>query len=153
MDRTEYQAQYYRNHQETKKVSSREYYATHKEQFKVYARSPGRKVVRRKYELMKRYSLTVEQFDEMLKKQDGHCAICPTTKPGGKGAWHVDHDHETGQVRGILCFNCNGGLGQFRDSIDALLAAAAYLDARDSETVELADLTRARAGELREVPV
>ena len=43
-------------------------------------------------------------------------AICGRPDPE-----HVDHSHETGAVRGILCFNCNGGLGQFRDSIDALL--------------------------------
>jgi hypothetical protein len=61
-------------------------------------------------------------------RQDGVCAICGRPNPE-----HVDHDHETGAVRGILCFNCNGGLGQFRDSIDALLSAASYLDARDSD--------------------
>ena len=56
-----------------------------------------------------------------VRQQGGVCAICGS---GPEDPQHVDHDHETGEVRGILCFNCNGGLGQFHDSIDALLAAS-----------------------------
>jgi hypothetical protein len=100
----------------------------------------------RHYHLKHRYGIGAHEFDELVKQQHGVCAICGRPDPE-----HVDHDHETGDVRGILCFNCNGGLGQFRDSIDALLTAAAYLCARDPEAVELAPVARERALHLREV--
>ena len=58
----------------------------------------------------------------MLAAQDGLCAICRAAP-----AEHVDHDHATGAVRALLCFNCNGGLGQFRDDPYLLHEAAFYL--------------------------
>jgi hypothetical protein len=57
---------------------------------------------------MRRYGIGAAEFDELDAQQGGVCAICGRESPE-----HVDHDHETGKVRGILCFNCNGGLGQF----------------------------------------
>ena len=78
----------------------------------------------RNYHLRRRYGITAEHFDRMFAEQDGRCAICREAP-----AEHVDHDHETGRVRGLLCFNCNGALGQFRDRRDLMLAAIAYLDA------------------------
>lgn len=59
----------------------------------------------------------------MLQTQGGLCAICRAAP-----AAHVDHDHATNAVRELLCFNCNGGLGQFRDDPAVLLAAVAYLE-------------------------
>jgi Recombination endonuclease VII len=102
----------------------------------------------RHYHLMRRYGIGADEFDELVRRQGGVCVICGRPDPE-----HVDHDHDTGAVRGILCFNCNGGLGQFRDSRDALRAAAEYLEAHDASAPELAQLTRARATSLREVPV
>jgi hypothetical protein len=98
--------------------------------------------------LKHRYGIGADEFDELVRRQGGVCAICGRENPE-----HVDHDHDTGEVRGILCFNCNGGLGQCRDSIDAVLAAANHLGARRPETIEMRELTLARAAGLREVPV
>ena len=77
----------------------------------------------RTYHLRRRYGITAEDADAMLERQEGLCAICRAAP-----AAHVDHDHETGAVRALLCFNCNGGLGQFRDDPDVLRAAAEYVE-------------------------
>src|SRR4051812_27777463 len=77
----------------------------------------------RGYHLKRRYGITREQFAGMVEQQGGLCAIC-----GIRSAEHVDHDHMTGRVRGVLCFNCNGGLGQFKDRIASLRAAIDYLE-------------------------
>jgi len=77
----------------------------------------------RTYHLKRRYGITGAQADAMYAEQDGLCAICRAAS-----AAHVDHDHLTGKVRGLLCFNCNGGLGQFKDRIDVLDAAVSYLN-------------------------
>ena len=76
------------------------------------------------------YGITPEQFAERLESQDGRCAICRTDTPGGKGGWHVDHDHETKAIRGLLCNNCNNGLGRFADDPVRLRGAVAYLERR-----------------------
>lgn len=76
----------------------------------------------REYHLRRRYGVGQAIFEELLAEQGGVCAICGAPDPQ-----HVDHDHRTGWVRGILCFNCNGGLGQFRDNPEFLAGAITYL--------------------------
>lgn len=76
----------------------------------------------REYHLRRRYGIGQTDFDEMLAAQQGRCAICGAPDPQ-----HVDHDHRNGWVRGILCFNCNGGLGQFQDDPKLLAGAYTYL--------------------------
>lgn len=73
--------------------------------------------------LRKRYGLTAGQVAAMVAEQDGLCAICRT-----KAAVHVDHDHATGDICGVLCFTCNVGLGNLRDDLRVIHSAALYLD-------------------------
>jgi hypothetical protein len=77
----------------------------------------------REYHLRRRYGIGVVEFDAMVEAQGGVCALCRDRKPE-----HVDHDHLTKKIRGVLCSCCNQGLGNFRDSIASLKAAIDYLE-------------------------
>lgn len=79
-----------------------------------------------------RFGITPEQYTQMLEAQGGVCAICcqperGRAKNGRIKKLAVDHDHETGAVRGLLCANCNKGIGNLGDDPERLMAAAAYL--------------------------
>lgn len=77
---------------------------------------------------LKKYGLTIPQYETMLSAQDGKCKICGTTKPGARfKRLVVDHDKETGQVRGLLCDRCNRGIGLLLHNADILKAAVAYI--------------------------
>ncbi len=71
-----------------------------------------------------------DDYWAMLEAQRGLCAICER-KPHGKSRLHIDHNHETGAFRGLLCISCNPGIGYFQDDPERLRAAAAYLESRD----------------------
>lgn len=75
--------------------------------------------------LKHRFGITADDYYEMLQAQDGCCFIC---KHKDEKHLHVDHCHETGVVRGLLCKNCNHGLGNFRDNKEFLSNAIEYLD-------------------------
>ena len=77
---------------------------------------------------LKTKGLTTEQFQKILDRQFGVCAICFTKLSVGDGNYRVDHDHLSNKVRGILCHNCNVGLGHFKDSPRSLQRAIQYLD-------------------------
>lgn len=87
-------------------------------------------LVKRRANFRTKYALTLEGVQAMLDAQDGVCLICRKALTlGGRSATsgHVDHDHTTGRVRGVLCSNCNTALGKFRDDPDLLRSAIAYL--------------------------
>lgn len=83
----------------------------------------------RDYLLKVKYGIPVGSYATMSERQGGRCAICGGTDPkqNSSGRLAVDHDAETGQVRGLLCGSCNNGLGRFRHSEERLLAAIEYL--------------------------
>lgn len=73
--------------------------------------------------LVKKFGITQVQFDEMVRIQDGKCAICFVGTPGGRGTWSVDHNHKTGLVRALLCFNCNVTLGRYENGWNVVISA------------------------------
>jgi Autographiviridae endonuclease VII len=72
------------------------------------------------------YGISLEQFTAILESQGGTCAIC-SGPPMGSGTYHVDHDHATGQIRGLLCHKCNVSLGMVQDSVEHLQKLIDYL--------------------------
>ena len=77
--------------------------------------------------LWEKFSLTVDEYDKMLENQQGKCAICRCDRKIQKRNFAVDHCHATGKIRGILCGNCNAGLGFFKDNPQSLTNALTYL--------------------------
>ncbi len=76
----------------------------------------------------RKYGIDKETFQSMFAEQEGRCAICSVGIEERDA--HVDHDHQTNRVRGLLCGSCNRGIGMFRDNPDTLDAAGAYLRER-----------------------
>ena len=83
----------------------------------------------RKHLLEKKYGITEEIYSQMLTNQSGCCAICLTNNPGtGLDFFCVDHDHVTNHVRGLLCVDCNTGLGKFKENPITIREAALYIE-------------------------
>lgn len=100
--------------------------ACRKKYYRAYlATEAGRKISRETH-VKSFYGLSGEDYRDLLEKHTV-CAICGAPPPEG-GYLHVDHNHSTGVVRGLLCNSCNPGLGLFKDDPDRLRAAALYLE-------------------------
>ncbi|MDQ3914109.1 MAG: endonuclease VII domain-containing protein [Actinomycetota bacterium] len=79
------------------------------------------------YLLSHRYGISAEQVHRLMQAQNGLCAICRAAEPK-----HVDHCHDSSEVRGLLCLNCNQGIGRFEDDVPTLRRAMHYLLAHDA---------------------
>lgn len=103
-------------------------YSHYRRQYYLHNKQRHQETGRRNH-LQSKYGLSVKDYEEMIQACSGLCAICSgSADVGSTGGPHVDHCHETGRVRGILCGNCNRGLGLFQDRIEVLRGAIQYLD-------------------------
>jgi len=85
------------------------------------------KACRNKQMVSNRYNISQRQIDSMLESQNHVCAICKNPQIVRPGRLAIDHCHVTGKIRGMLCSNCNQGLGKFKDDMSLLEAAIDYL--------------------------
>ena len=85
----------------------------------------------RQLHLKAKFNLTLAEYDAIAKSQEGRCAICHNVQPSGY--LHVDHDHSTGRIRGLLCSGCNTGISGFHDDVARLRSAITYLRQRSLE--------------------
>ncbi len=117
------------------RANNRERVAENRREWRV--KNPEReKYTQWKSDLKRHYGLTPEDYEALFDGQSGCCPICGLTLPEGKNT-HVDHDHKTGVVRGLLCHHCNMLLGQARDSKEVLRAAIAYLESAEGRSPDV----------------
>lgn len=93
------------------------------------------KEINRNKLLKNRYGISLDEYNTMLEQQNYSCKICgskDSSSPHGSANFAVDHCHETGSVRGLLCNQCNRGLGLFKDSTELLLKSINYLKEFDT---------------------
>jgi hypothetical protein len=105
-----------------------------------YQRKPGVQHEKWVRNLRRNYQMTPEQFNELWATQNGKCGVCEVLmNPRGrdKDAACVDHNHATGEVRGLLCRGCNHGIGNLKDCPEVLEAAAQYLRSKGHYSTSL----------------
>lgn len=130
----EHAKNYYENNKEARAENFRKwYFDNHKyavERNKKWADENPERI--KKYDLtktLKRYGLTIERYNQLLETQKEKCAICLGISKIGRKL-NIDHNHKTGEVRGLLCDKCNFALGHFKDNKEYLLRAIDYLDGK-----------------------
>jgi hypothetical protein len=115
-ERKQYRKQYKKTHPEVDKTYQ-----------KKYRKTPKGKENEKNKKLKYHYGITLKEYDNILKSQNNKCAICKSENPGGQKSFHVDHNHLTNKIRGLLCSKCNHGIGLFNDNINVLTEAIKYL--------------------------
>ena len=133
---------YHQNNRDKILARKRRYYEENRDQILIRKREQARSVPEKIKNRSREYSLnklglTLSDFEKQMEAQEGRCGICRkdvsgTTKSGRQEA-NVDHDHETGRFRGILCHRCNVSLGALGDSVEGLNKAICYLIGEEDE--------------------
>ncbi len=128
--KSEYDREYYQKNKDKKLEARRKYYYKNREKLlekqKLYKKNNREKVLAgmRNTNYKRKYGITADEADAMYSKG---CKVC-----GGTHRLHIDHNHENGEIRGVLCHNCNLGIGYFKDNTNRLLAAVEYLKSANS---------------------
>jgi len=112
-----------------------------------FCNKPKRKEVRKIWSLREKFGISLDRYKEILKEQNYQCAICGRLSESEKDKrmLAVDHDHKTKKVRGILCSNCNNGLGRFFDNTKYLSKAIDYLNKYNNESLPSANVMSSRS--------
>jgi hypothetical protein len=93
-----------------------------------YKDPEAKKAYHKNWSLQQKYGITSIEYDRILASQNGVCACCYTSNPGGTSKiFNVDHCHKTGKIRGLLCYSCNIGLGHLGDTFQSVSNAITYL--------------------------
>jgi hypothetical protein len=131
--RLAYAKQYHEKNRAKENERARAYHASHVEKRKVYAKkwheenySPERRARVRDAYCKRTYGVSVEVYNALLEAQGRRCAVCEIG--ADKARLDIDHCHAAGHIRGLLCGNCNNGLGRFHDNPAVLRKAAEYIE-------------------------
>jgi hypothetical protein len=122
-EKQKYDRQYYSNHKEKKKEEQKKYRSLHKEEIK---KQDHERHKRYRRDLAK-YGITLKEYESILIAQNYKCKICGKHVSELNRSLFVDHDHNTGKIRGLLCQYCNSAIGYFNDDGNILLNAIDYL--------------------------
>jgi len=112
------------------KEYEKQYYIKNKEKIKIRCKqwqldNPEKGLASR---LKRSYGITIEYYNKLFNKQEGKCAICGRHQSELKRTLSVDHDHETGEIRGLLCDRCNSGIGLLGDDPELIEKALKYIN-------------------------
>lgn len=91
----------------------------------------------RELQLLRHYGINNETFNKMFNDQNGQCAICKRHQSELPKTLSVDHDHNTGKVRGLLCDRCNRAIGFMKDDPNLLVSAAEYIKGHSDESIQI----------------
>lgn len=118
VDRRAYRRKWYKKNKKLAKNSQRKWISENKEKWRT---------IKTNQFLKRHYGISLIEYNDLLKQQNMCCAICGDSALKYKRKLHVDHNHNTGKTRGLLCVNCNTGIGKFRESLTMLEKAKQYL--------------------------
>ena len=123
----EYKAKYYQEHKECSRELRRQWNINNPERYRAsYTETPEKKEHRRRRLIEKKYGLSYKDWEGLWYSQDGRCAICDKFIDDLKDIC-IDHNHKTGEIRGLLCKECNLGIGCFLDDPELTKLATEYL--------------------------